>query len=135
MRPVEKFFQSVFAPALFHTRKPVVVVFSIFTLAVLFGYTLQMEKQTSAVNLWPAWFPMQVYRRADDEAWPDHYGTNWGCEPGCEDVYFVWGVKADGESQTFLILCRSGSFERALSQPKDSSAPTGPTIRAFAPEN
>ena len=92
LRPVEKFFESIFAPGLFRMRNAVVGACTVLTLGVLFGYTLQMQKETSKVNLWPKWYPMEVYRHADDEGWPDHYDTSWGCEPGCEDVYFVWGV-------------------------------------------
>eukprot|EP01043_Picozoa_sp_COSAG02_P043221 COSAG02_NODE_3746_length_6295_cov_35.811653_2_plen_1379_part_00 len=94
LRSVEKFFESIFAPGLFRLRNPVVGACTVLTLVILFSYTLQMEKETSKVNLWPQWYPMEVYRSANDEGWPDHYDTSWGCEPGCEDVYFIWGVEA-----------------------------------------
>ena len=35
-----------------------------------------------------------VYDRAEDEGWPEHFVTEHGCEPECEDVLFVFGVKA-----------------------------------------
>ena len=94
MRPVERFFESVFAPHLYKARKGVVGVCSAFALIVFIFYALQMEKETEPVALWPKDYVFEVYKVADDEAWPDHYDTTFGCEPHCEDIFMVFGALA-----------------------------------------
>ena len=97
MRPLERFFEAVFAPALYATAKPVAIGFSVFTVVVAFTFSFQMEKETTAVNLWPPFYSMEIYGQAEGAGWPRHFDTSWGCEPGCEDVYFMFGAKPNDD--------------------------------------
>ena len=104
---------DVFAPAVYKFRFFVAGVGSLITLTVALTYSIHLGKADSFSGLWPADYMTERFKRADDAAWPDHFDTNYGCEPNCEDIYFVFGVR------TSAIPHDSHDFVRLGSVPAD----------------
>ena len=104
LRWIETWYQDVASAAVLRIKKPLFVGFSLATVVVFFAFSIRMERATELVRLWQ---PDSMFERYSDikvEAWPDRQRVagRYGCEPDCQDVYFVFGVKAADTGNIFV---------------------------------
>lgn len=101
LRLVERLFARYWAPHVTRAAKLLVPGFAILTVVVLFAYTVQMHKATTQLEIWPQNYMARRYDRVMSEGWPNHFVTEYGCEPECEDVAFVFGAVASDTGSAF----------------------------------
>ena len=103
LRHVERWFNETGAPLVIRGAKPLVIVFSITTVVVFFAYAIRMERATTLVRLWQPDCMFERYSDIVNEAWPkrESVAGRYGCEPDCQDVYFVFGVHAADNGDIF----------------------------------
>ena len=101
LRPVERFFATVWGPLVAKSAKSFAGVF--FALTVLIGavFTVRLEKATTQLQIWPSNYMAVVFDAAKAEGWPEIFTTSFGCEPECEDVLFVFGALAADNGRKF----------------------------------
>jgi hypothetical protein len=101
LRPVERFFATRWAPLVAKSAHIFAGVFLVVTVLVGFVYTIHLQKATTQVQIWPADYMAVMYDMAEAKGWPELFTTEYGCEPECEDVLFVFGALATDNGRKF----------------------------------
>ena len=101
LRPVERFFATIWAPLVSKSAAVFAGAFFLVTALVGIVYTVHLQKATTQVQIWPDGYMAVMYDAAEAEGWPEIFTTTFGCEPECEDVLFVFGCEATDNGRKF----------------------------------